>query len=190
MNSMPARSAIWHMAAMSSQLAGQRSGARLMVRPPSQLALNTPSLNAFGPRMGLVGVSIMAFSQFPGQVPDVGARQVRIAAGRRARIASVGTGAGRSEPGGLGKKRLENPNHRTLSLFALSGCSMERTMKRPVLAVLGAIATIGLSAGSAGAWDDSYRDCPGARGCPSAYYSPSFHRGPYYRPLPPVYRYR
>ena len=63
-------------------------------------------------------------------------------------------------------------------------------MKRPVLAVLGAIATIGLTAGSAGAWDDSYRDCPGARGCPSAYYSPSFHRGPYYRPLPPAYRYR
>jgi len=51
---MPARSAIWHMAAMSSQLAAQRSGARLMVRPPSQLALNTPSLNLFGPRMGLV----------------------------------------------------------------------------------------------------------------------------------------
>src|SRR5262249_38211368 len=55
MNSMPARSAIRHMAAMSSQLAGHRSGARLMVRPPSQLALNTPSLKALEPRMGLVG---------------------------------------------------------------------------------------------------------------------------------------
>src|SRR6516165_2986476 len=57
---MPARSAIWHMVAMSSQLAAQRSGARLMVRPPSQLALNTPSLNVFGPRIGLVlRVSVM-----------------------------------------------------------------------------------------------------------------------------------
>src|SRR5215467_4938370 len=63
MNSMPARSAIWHMAAMSSQLAAQRSGAKLMVRPPSQLALNTPSLNLFGPRIGLVvRVSVMACS--------------------------------------------------------------------------------------------------------------------------------
>src|SRR5262245_28949264 len=63
MNSMPARSAIWHMAAMSSQLAAQRSGAKLMVRPPSQLALNTPSLNLFGPRIGLVvRVSLMGCS--------------------------------------------------------------------------------------------------------------------------------
>src|SRR6516165_4647422 len=63
MNSMPARSAILQTAAMSSQLAVQRSGARLMVRPPSQLALNTPSLNLFGPRIGLVvRASVMACS--------------------------------------------------------------------------------------------------------------------------------
>src|SRR5262245_37923973 len=54
MNSMPARSAIWHMATISSQFAGQRSGARLMVSPPSQLALNTPSLKRLGPCIGLV----------------------------------------------------------------------------------------------------------------------------------------
>src|SRR5262245_12396798 len=60
---MPARSAIRHIAAMSSQLAAHRSGARLMVRPPSQVALNTPSLNLFGPRIGLVvRVSVMACS--------------------------------------------------------------------------------------------------------------------------------
>src|ERR1044072_4099675 len=54
MNSRPARSASWHMATISSQFACQRSGAMLMVRPPSQLALNTPSLKRFGPRIGLV----------------------------------------------------------------------------------------------------------------------------------------
>ena len=32
----------------------QRSGARLMVRPPSQLALKMPSLNRFGPKSGLL----------------------------------------------------------------------------------------------------------------------------------------
>jgi hypothetical protein len=82
-----------------------------------------------------------------------------------------------------------NPNHRILAAYALSGCCMETTMKRHLLAVLGATAALGLAAGSAAAWDDSYRDCPGSRGCLSAYYSPTFHRGPYYRPLPPVWQY-
>src|SRR5271157_1159458 len=54
MNSSPAVSAIWVMATMSSQFARQRSGARLIVNPPSQLALNTPSLNLFGPNSGLL----------------------------------------------------------------------------------------------------------------------------------------
>ena len=57
-------------------------------------------------------------------------------------------------------------------------------MKKLAMAVLSALGLIGLSAGSAAAWDDSYRYCPGARWCSSAYYSPSFHRGPYYRFLP------
>src|SRR5258708_36939725 len=54
MNSRPASSASTLIAAMSSQLQGHRSGARLMVSPPSQLALNTPSLNRFGPNSGLL----------------------------------------------------------------------------------------------------------------------------------------
>src|SRR5271154_1042139 len=54
MNSSPASSARMLMAAMSSQLHGQRSGARLMVSPPSQFALNTPSLNRLGPNNGLL----------------------------------------------------------------------------------------------------------------------------------------
>ncbi len=62
-------------------------------------------------------------------------------------------------------------------------------MKRHVLIVLGAIGLTASTAGPAAAWDDSYRYCPGARGCLSAYYPFSFHSGPYYRPLPPVYRY-
>src|SRR3954471_11474338 len=53
MNSRPAASAICVIATMSSQFARQRSGARLIVKPPSQLALKTPSLNLFGPNSGL-----------------------------------------------------------------------------------------------------------------------------------------
>ena len=51
---MPALSAIRVIATISSQSARQRSGARLMVRPPSQLALNTPSLKRLGPNSGLL----------------------------------------------------------------------------------------------------------------------------------------
>src|ERR1700761_8188429 len=54
MNSRPASSASTLIAAISSHSQGQRSGARLMVRPPSQFALNTPSLNRFGPNNGLL----------------------------------------------------------------------------------------------------------------------------------------
>jgi hypothetical protein len=68
---------------------------------------------------------------------------------------------------------------------------MEMTMRGLLLAVLGAIGAIGLTAGSAAAWDDSYRYCPGSWGCPSAYYSLNLHqRGPfYYRTLPPAWQY-
>src|SRR3954449_8365636 len=55
MNSNPASSATRVIATMSSQSARQRSGARLMVSPPSQLALNTPSLNRLGPNSALFG---------------------------------------------------------------------------------------------------------------------------------------
>jgi len=51
---MPASSATRVMATMSSQSAFQRSGARLMVKPPSQLALKMPSLKRFGPNRGFV----------------------------------------------------------------------------------------------------------------------------------------
>src|SRR3954452_24469015 len=54
MNSRPASSARTLIAAMSSQWHGHRSGARLIVSPPSQLALNTPSLNRLGPNSGLL----------------------------------------------------------------------------------------------------------------------------------------
>jgi hypothetical protein len=54
MNSRPASSAIRVIATMSSQSARQRSGARLIVSPPSQLALNTPSLKRLGPNSGLL----------------------------------------------------------------------------------------------------------------------------------------
>ena len=57
-------------------------------------------------------------------------------------------------------------------------------MNKLVLAGLGAIGVLGLTAGSAAAWDDSYRYCPGARWCPSAYYSLNLHRGYDYRYLP------
>lgn len=50
MNSMPASSAIWLTRMMSSQSAGHRSGAALNVRPPPQLALNRPNLNALFPK--------------------------------------------------------------------------------------------------------------------------------------------
>ena len=55
-------------------VAGQRSGARLIVRPPSQLALNTPSLKRLGPRIGLVvGVCVMACSSQPPSRSSAGA---------------------------------------------------------------------------------------------------------------------
>src|ERR1700712_930087 len=54
MNSSPASSAICVMATMSSQLAFQRSGAKLIVRPPSQFALNIPSLKRLGPNSGFI----------------------------------------------------------------------------------------------------------------------------------------
>src|SRR6478752_293360 len=54
MNSSPASSAIRVIATMSSQSARQRSGARLIVSPPSQFALNTPSLKRLGPNRGLL----------------------------------------------------------------------------------------------------------------------------------------
>ena len=57
-------------------------------------------------------------------------------------------------------------------------------MRKLLLAGLGAMGLMGMTAGSASAWDDSYRYCPGARGCPSAYYPLDLRRGPYYRYLP------
>src|SRR6516164_2364933 len=53
MKSMPASSATTQALTTSSESQRQRSGALLMVKPPSQLALNKPSLNLFEPRIGL-----------------------------------------------------------------------------------------------------------------------------------------
>ena len=49
---MPARSAICATSTTSFQRAGQRSGTRVSVRPPSALAEKTPSLKRFGPCIG------------------------------------------------------------------------------------------------------------------------------------------
>ena len=49
---MPARSAICATSTTSCQCAGQRSGTRVSVSPPSALAENTPSLNRLGPCIG------------------------------------------------------------------------------------------------------------------------------------------
>ena len=49
---MPASSAITQALTTSSHSQRQRSGALLIAKPPSQLALNKPNLNLFGPRMG------------------------------------------------------------------------------------------------------------------------------------------
>ena len=49
---MPASSAICATRTTSSHNAGQRSGTRVKVRPPSALAEKTPSLNRFGPYIG------------------------------------------------------------------------------------------------------------------------------------------
>src|SRR5579883_3349605 len=54
MNSSPASSAMRVIATISSHSARHRSGARLIVSPPSQFALNTPSLNRFAPNNGLL----------------------------------------------------------------------------------------------------------------------------------------
>jgi hypothetical protein len=51
-NSKPALSAMRATSAISSQVAGQRSGTFVRVSPPSALIENTPSLNVFGPYMG------------------------------------------------------------------------------------------------------------------------------------------
>src|SRR5262245_46511745 len=52
MKSIPASSAMTQALTTSSHSHLQRSGALLTVKPPSQLALNRPNLNLFGPRIG------------------------------------------------------------------------------------------------------------------------------------------
>ncbi len=57
---MPARSAICATSTTSCQSAGQRSGTRVKVNPPSALAENTPSLNRFGPCIGWIIKRLLA----------------------------------------------------------------------------------------------------------------------------------
>jgi hypothetical protein len=52
----------------SSQSQRQRSGAVLIAKPPSQLALNRPNLNLFGPRMGFGTRFIASFLRDRGAV--------------------------------------------------------------------------------------------------------------------------
>jgi hypothetical protein len=61
MNSTPAPSAMSEILTISSHSARHRSGAVLTVKPPSQLALNSPSLNRLEPRMGLANMSKASF---------------------------------------------------------------------------------------------------------------------------------
>ena len=51
-NSIPARSASCDTSTISLQIAGQRSGTLVRVRPPSEFIEKTPSLNLFGPCIG------------------------------------------------------------------------------------------------------------------------------------------
>src|SRR5262249_15228520 len=59
MKSMPASSAMTQALTTSSHSHFQRSGAVLMAKPPSQLALNRPNLNLLGPRLGFGTRSIV-----------------------------------------------------------------------------------------------------------------------------------